>query len=125
MMSRLLVRVSTQARFNSESSGLLLLGHGWRPRAYYTDNNPTLRGDHARSKCGGTFALVIECCLRAIVAMLTNAYGLASGGHSMPAILKRLATVIVLLATTLFLLTASGGSYTRDELLLDIQKTIK
>jgi hypothetical protein len=51
-----------------------------------------LHGDHARSKCGGTFAFVIECCLRAIVAMLTK---------------------------------ASGASYMRDELLLDIQKTIK
>jgi len=43
----------------------------------------------------------------------------------MPAILKRLATVTLLLATTLLLLTASGGSYIRGELLLDIQKTIK
>jgi hypothetical protein len=47
------------------------------------------------------------------------------GDHSMPAILKRLATVTVLLVTTPFLLTASGGSYTRGEMLLDIQKTIK
>ena len=46
-------------------------------------------------------------------------------GHSMLAILKRLATVTVLLATTLLLLTASGGSYMRGELLLDIQKTIR
>ena len=46
-------------------------------------------------------------------------------GHSMLPILKRLATVTVLLATTLLLLTASGGSYMRGELLLDIQKTIK
>ena len=45
-------------------------------------------------------------------------------GYSMPAILKRLATVTVLLAT-LLLLTASGGSYMRGELLLDIQKTIR
>jgi len=45
------------------------------------------------------------------VSMPNNSYGLASGGYSMPAILKRLATVTVLLATTLLLLTASGGSY--------------
>ena len=43
----------------------------------------------------------------------------------MPAILKKLASVTVLLVTTLFLLTASGGSYMRGEPLLDIQKTIK
>ena len=57
--------------------------------------------------------------------MPSNSYGLASGGFPMPAILKRLATVTVLLVTTLFLLTASGGSYMRGELLLDIEKIIK
>ena len=43
----------------------------------------------------------------------------------MTAILKRLVTVTILLVTTMFLLTASGGSDMRAELLLDIQKTIK
>ena len=33
-----------------------------------------------------------------------------AGGHSMTAILKRLVMVPILLVTTLFLLTASGGS---------------
>ena len=57
--------------------------------------------------------------------MLSNSYGLPGQGHSMTAILKRLVTVTILLVTTMFLLTASGGSDMRAELLLDIQKTIK
>jgi len=92
------------------------------------------------TKRDGTFAFAVECCTPVILAKLGHSYGLTErvttrlGGagqvepaattrlappflmmsldHSMPAILKRFATVAVLLAATVLLLTSSGGART-------------
>jgi hypothetical protein len=118
MMSRLSAGVSTQARFHSESSGLLLLGHGWRQAPKRPTTIPALPN-------------AAELCVCYLVLPPRHSgdaeqlLWFGKRGFLMPAILKRLATVTVLLVTTLFLLTASGGSYMRGELLLDIEKIIK